>query len=166
VFASGSDGGGLSARQRQWTWKMTMLFEHACFSTHVLSSEDYVLLFVVSKLIAVLSIKTYSNWVRIKFGYVVHCVYLYVHKWCCFNFLFYIFLLLKYCMWLLTEVVFLKWNNFLCCDCMHLLLIHLDMFLLICLSVYSPPSPQIPKILYKVMINTAVNYVLYAHLWP
>jgi hypothetical protein len=142
VLAIGSGGSGFSARKRQRTWKMTMLFEHACFTTHVPSLEDYGLLFGVSKCVSVVSIKTYSNWVCIKLGYVVHCVYLYIHKWCWFNFLSYISLLLKYCMWLLTEVVFLRWNNFFCCDCMNLLLIHLDIFLLICLYVYSPPPPK------------------------
>jgi hypothetical protein len=109
------------------------------FSTHIPSLDHYGLIFGVFKCIAVVCIKTYSNWLCIKSECVLYYCYLYLHMWCYFNFNCFVLAQLSHCCmfllhvfviyFLVTEmlhviidwIIFLKWNNFLCLDCMHLL---------------------------------------------
>jgi hypothetical protein len=95
-------------------------FGIACFSTHIPSSDHHGLLFGESKCIAVVYIK------HIQIGYVLgwrmsYTIVIYMYICDVVLILFNNILLLKYCMWLLIEVIFWKWNNFLCRDWMHLL---------------------------------------------
>jgi hypothetical protein len=98
-------------------------------------------------------IKTCSNWVCIKLEYVLYCCYLYIHMWC-FN-PFYIF--------------FYYWN--VACDCW--LKSYSYSGIISCFDSHSHVHiaflgyifPPVTKMLYKVLINIAINYVLYAHSW-
>jgi hypothetical protein len=109
-------------------------------------------------------IKTCSNWVCIKLEYVLHYCYLYIHMWCCFNTFYIYFLLLKYCIWLLIEVIFLKWNSSLSRDWMHLLQFTYTCSVALLGYIFPPPLPKLLKCYIKLWLTLLlIMFFLHIH---